>query len=215
MVDGMAQRLAELRKEHGYSQDELAEQIGVSRQAISKWERAESSPDTDNLVALAKLYQTSLDDLAGLAGAADNEPSPPNTRNRSKTFIALAAIIVVVVAAFLVARWMQGPLHVGIIRGEVVDTSPSWKEFVVQSGDDGAQNDDMQCYYVCKITDETRFFDVGGAELEPTWIREDWVVEAQYKTDESNVVPSCAEIEEVRILERDFETPLSAKVQQN
>lgn len=69
----------------------------------------------------------------------------------------------------------------------------------------------MQCYYVCKITDETRFFDVGGAELEPTWIREDWVIEAQYKTDESNVVPSCEEIEEVRIIDRDFETQLSAK----
>lgn len=157
------------------------------------------------------LYQTGLDDLAALADTADNEPSPPNTRSKSKTFIVLAVIIVVAVAAFLVARWMQGSSHVGIIRGEVVDTSPSWKEFVVQSGDDGAQNDDMQCYYVCKITDETRFFDVGGAELEPTWIREDWVIEAQYKTDESNVVPSCEEIEGVRIIDRDFETQLSAK----
>lgn len=185
----------------------------MSRQAISKWERAESSPDTDNLVALAKLYQTSLDDLAGLADTVESEPSQPNARSRSKTFIALAAIIVVVVAAFLVARWMQGPSHVGVIRGEVIDTSPSWKEFVVQSGDDGAQNDDMQCYYACKITDKTRFFDVSGAELKPTWIREDWVVEAQYKTNESNVVPSCAEIEEVRIIDRDFETQLSAKEQ--
>lgn len=59
----IAQRLAELRREKGYSQEELAEAIGLSRQAVSKWERAESSPDTGNLVALAKLYGVTLDDL--------------------------------------------------------------------------------------------------------------------------------------------------------
>ena len=58
-----ANRLLELRKMNGYSQDVLAEIIGVSRQAVSKWERAESSPDTDNLIALAELYGITLDDL--------------------------------------------------------------------------------------------------------------------------------------------------------
>ena len=61
-----ANRLAELRRTHGLSQEELAEKLGVSRQAVSKWERAESSPDTDNLIALAKLYGVSLDELLGL-----------------------------------------------------------------------------------------------------------------------------------------------------
>jgi len=59
----IAGRLADRRKEAGYSQEELAEKLGVSRQAVSKWERSESSPDTNNLIALAKLYDVSLDDL--------------------------------------------------------------------------------------------------------------------------------------------------------
>ena len=59
----IANRLAKLRKEKGYSQEELAEKLGLSRQAVSKWERAESSPDTDNLICLAKLYNVSLDEL--------------------------------------------------------------------------------------------------------------------------------------------------------
>jgi len=59
----IANRLFELRKKNGLSQEELAEKIGVSRQAVSKWERAESSPDTDNLIQLAQLYQMSLDEL--------------------------------------------------------------------------------------------------------------------------------------------------------
>ncbi len=59
----IANRLVELRKKNGLSQEELAEKLGLSRQAVSKWERAESSPDTDNLICLAKLYNVSLDDL--------------------------------------------------------------------------------------------------------------------------------------------------------
>ena len=58
-----ANRLQNLRKKNGYSQEELAEKIGISRQAVSKWERAEASPDTDNLILLARLYGVTLDEL--------------------------------------------------------------------------------------------------------------------------------------------------------
>ncbi len=58
-----ADRLQELRKSHGYSQEALSEKLGVSRQAVSKWERGESSPDTDNLIALADIYGITLDDI--------------------------------------------------------------------------------------------------------------------------------------------------------
>lgn len=58
-----ANRLYELRKKHNLSQEELAEKLGVSRQAVSKWERSEASPDTDNIIALAKIYGLTLDEL--------------------------------------------------------------------------------------------------------------------------------------------------------
>ena len=58
-----ANRLYQYRKKNNLSQEELAAKIGVSRQAVSKWERAEASPDTDNLILLAKLYGVTLDDL--------------------------------------------------------------------------------------------------------------------------------------------------------
>ena len=59
----IANRLVKLRKENHLSQEQLAEKIGISRQAVSKWERAEASPDTDNLILLARLYHISLDEL--------------------------------------------------------------------------------------------------------------------------------------------------------
>ena len=59
----IAQRLAELRRERGFSQEDLAAQLGLSRQAVSKWERAESAPDMGNLIALADLYEVTIDEL--------------------------------------------------------------------------------------------------------------------------------------------------------
>ena len=58
-----ANRLLQYRKKHNLSQEALAEKIGVSRQAVSKWERAEASPDTDNLILLVEIYGVSLDEL--------------------------------------------------------------------------------------------------------------------------------------------------------
>lgn len=58
-----ANRLYEFRKKHNLSQEALAAKIGVSRQAVSKWERAEASPDTDNLILLAQIYGVTLDEL--------------------------------------------------------------------------------------------------------------------------------------------------------
>ena len=67
----IAERLQKLRKEKGYSQEELADALGISRQAVSKWERAESSPDTDNLILLARLYNVSLDELLSTEDTTD------------------------------------------------------------------------------------------------------------------------------------------------
>lgn len=58
-----ANRLQQLRKMNGYSQEVLAEKLGISRQSISKWERAEASPEIDNLMALAKIYGITVDEL--------------------------------------------------------------------------------------------------------------------------------------------------------
>ena len=82
----MAQRLVNRRKAAGLSQEALATQLGVSRQAVSKWERSESSPDTDNLIALAALYGVSLDELlygetAGDGGGTEASDETEETEN--------------------------------------------------------------------------------------------------------------------------------------
>lgn len=87
MTKETADRLFQYRKANGYSQEELASKIGVSRQAISKWERGESSPDTDNLIALARLYSISIDELINATDEAYKATSSPdnNSDNESET----------------------------------------------------------------------------------------------------------------------------------
>lgn len=73
-----ANRLMQYRKKAGLSQEELADKLGVSRQAVSKWECAESSPDTDNLIALSKIYGISLDELI------NEDPSPKQEEKKEE-----------------------------------------------------------------------------------------------------------------------------------
>jgi len=68
----IAERLIKFRKEKGLSQEELADKLGLSRQAVSKWERAEASPDTDNLICLARIYGVSLDELLNTADSVED-----------------------------------------------------------------------------------------------------------------------------------------------
>ena len=57
--------LYELRTEKGWSQDELAEKVHVTRQAVSRWENGETVPNTDSLLLLSKLYDVSINTLLG------------------------------------------------------------------------------------------------------------------------------------------------------
>ena len=57
-------RIAELRKQRGLSQGQLASMMGVSRQAISKWENGQTSPDTLNLIRLAEVLENDVEYIA-------------------------------------------------------------------------------------------------------------------------------------------------------
>ena len=59
------QVLFELRTKHGLSQDELAEKIFVTRQAVSRWETGDTVPSTETLKLLSKLYKVSINTLLG------------------------------------------------------------------------------------------------------------------------------------------------------
>lgn len=59
----ISENLLNLRKQYRYSQEYVAEHIGVSRQAVAKWESGDTMPDIENCMSLAKLYEVTLDEL--------------------------------------------------------------------------------------------------------------------------------------------------------
>lgn len=75
-----ADKLIELRKKSGWSQEELAEQMNVTRQSVSKWEGAQSVPDLEKIIQLSKLFGVSTDYLLkDEIEANENEPASLKT----------------------------------------------------------------------------------------------------------------------------------------
>lgn len=70
-----AEHLTSLRKQRGWSQEELGSQIGVTRQTVSKWEMGQSTPELEKLMELSRLFGMSIDQLVGLE-AAGERPDP-------------------------------------------------------------------------------------------------------------------------------------------
>ncbi|GAB2575465.1 helix-turn-helix transcriptional regulator [Gracilibacillus alcaliphilus] len=77
----LSRNLAFLRREHHYSQEEIAEKIGVTRQSIAKWENGESLPDIINCDAIANLFDVSLDNLIHYDQQENALPIPPKGKH--------------------------------------------------------------------------------------------------------------------------------------
>lgn len=71
-----SEKLKEIRKNEGISQEQLAERIGVSRQAITKWETGKGLPDVENMMIIAEIFKTTIDEL--LMDSIKKEPQERN-----------------------------------------------------------------------------------------------------------------------------------------
>lgn len=71
-----SEKLKEIRKSEGLSQEQLAEKIGVSRQAITKWETGKGLPDVENMIIIAEIFKTTLDELLRDFAPKPNRETP-------------------------------------------------------------------------------------------------------------------------------------------
>lgn len=79
----LADKITALRKKAGWSQEELAEQLGVTRQSVSKWEGAQSVPDMDKVVQMSRLFGVTTDFL--LKDELSKEEEDYTRENKAKS----------------------------------------------------------------------------------------------------------------------------------
>lgn len=77
----LAKNLSTLRRASGLSQEKAAEAVGVTRQALAKWESGETTPDVFHSDKLAELYGVSLDDLLHFEQKPGSVPPPPRGKH--------------------------------------------------------------------------------------------------------------------------------------
>ena len=87
----IGQRISNLRKDLGYSQEYVAERLDVSRQAVSKWETDASAPDTNNLIALAELFGVSVEYIA--TGKQSEQAKPTQPKHSAITVRQIVGIV--------------------------------------------------------------------------------------------------------------------------
>lgn len=80
-----AEQLMALRKQRGWSQEELGSRVGVTRQTVSKWEMGQSTPELEKLVELSRLFDMSIDRLVGLEEAKERSTPWEEMKHASGT----------------------------------------------------------------------------------------------------------------------------------
>ena len=110
----LSEKLYNLRKSKSLSQEALAEALGVSRQAISKWENGSAIPESDKLIALATYFSVSLDELIGRGelGAQTAPVAEPQNRHPFR----LVGLLFCLLGVALLTVW-------GILQIVAPDTS--------------------------------------------------------------------------------------------
>lgn len=108
IIMNLSEKLIVLRKKNGWSQEDFADKLEVSRQAASRWENGTALPDAQNILRISKLFHVSADYLLNdeceevPAVTAEEETVKPRTRNKNKMWWLLlpAACLVLVIACF-------------------------------------------------------------------------------------------------------------------
>lgn len=116
----LAEKITNLRKQKGWSQEEMAEKLQVSRQSVSKWECGESSPEIEKIVCLSKLFQVTTDYLLMENCGIENQKiiSDPDTEikrikklRKKKTDIFFSIYWLVVTLLYLAVSFLTEAWH--------------------------------------------------------------------------------------------------------
>ena len=112
----IADRIQHLRKSKGISQEELADKVGVSRQAVSKWESEQSTPDIEKVILLSDYFEVTTDYLLkGIEPVSENIPKKSDARIFSLVASVINFIGLVVAIMIWIERQISSSVAAGLI----------------------------------------------------------------------------------------------------
>lgn len=111
----LSERIQSLRKEKGLSQEELAAQLGVSRQAVGKWESGQSQPELDKLAALSEVFGVSCDRLLKGEDAPATAQKPRRLDRASLVILVTAFDFAILVLACALWNYWQTALCTAVV----------------------------------------------------------------------------------------------------
>lgn len=112
----IADRIQNLRKGKGISQEELADSVGVSRQAVSKWESEQSVPDIEKIILLSEYFQVTTDYLLkGIESRKQDDETKPDARIFGMAATALNFIGLIVAGAVWYEKQVPMALVIGLV----------------------------------------------------------------------------------------------------
>ena len=109
----LSQNIAYYRKQKGLSQESLADLMGISRQAVTKWENDSSKPSSENLIGLAELLDVSMDTLLGNSNSQESNESTKITIGKAPLlYIVLSALCILI---YLIASIVLNTFNMGTL----------------------------------------------------------------------------------------------------
>ena len=143
------ENLINLRKQKGWSQDDLADNLNLSRQAISKWENETSKPDIDNIEKISKLFSVTIDDLLNNDVVKDKAVTlnVKKQEKKEKTITIVKCMIIAVIILYIINVIFKFASLLIIVNGIQKYANLSNYHYVITTYDENGLSEKEECWF--------------------------------------------------------------------
>ena len=143
------ENLINLRKQKGWSQDDLADNLNLSRQAISKWENETSKPDIDNIEKISKLFSVTIDDLLNNDVVKDKAVTlnVKKQEKKEKTITIVKCMIIAVIILYIINVIFKFASLLIIVNGIQKYANLSNYHYIITTYDENGLAEKEECWF--------------------------------------------------------------------
>ena len=144
-----AENLINLRKQKGWSQDDLADNLNLSRQAISKWENDTSKPDIDNIKKISKIFSVTIDDLLNNDVVKDKAVTlnVKKKEKKERTITIVKCMIIAVIILYIINVIFKFASLLIIVNGIQKYANLSNYHYVISTYDENSLKEKEECWF--------------------------------------------------------------------